>query len=213
MSSARRTDMLMVAVGVALVILDQLTKRWILDYFAADPTRAPIPLLGHVLDLEYVQNTGVAFSMLEGQTVLFVFVVLAVAVIGALYWRTRDTASAALKVAFGLILGGAVGNNLIDRLTRGYVVDFIHFHIDPVFNFAVFNVADSGITVGVCLLAFMLWRGGTRAASEPAPASSGPASASAASSSGGAPAEAGASGAPGSGEAAPRVRNRSVGSH
>lgn len=207
MSSARRTDMLMVAVGIGLVILDQLTKRWILDYFAADPTRPPIPLLGHVLDLEYVQNTGVAFSMLEGQTVLFVFVVLAVAVIGTLYWRTRDTASAALKVAFGLILGGAAGNNLIDRLTRGYVVDFIHFHIDPVFNFAVFNVADSGITVGVFLLAFLLWRGSAQTTSDRAPQSSGSRSASA-SSSAAATAEAGA---PGGGEATPRVRNRSVG--
>ena len=205
MSAARRTDVLMVAVGVGLVILDQLTKRWIVDYFAADPARPPIPLLGHVLDLEYVQNTGVAFSMLEGQTVLFVFVVLAVAMIGTLYWRTRDTASAALKVAFGLILGGAAGNNLIDRLTHGYVVDFIHFHIDPVFNFAVFNVADSGITVGVFLLAFLLWRGSAHTTSDQAPAASGPTSASASSS---AAAEAGA---PGSGEALPRVRNRSVG--
>src|SRR5215831_5858837 len=71
MSSAparRRSDLLMVAAGVTLIILDQLTKHWIVDYFAADPTRPPIALVDHILDLEYLQNTGVAFSMFAGQT-------------------------------------------------------------------------------------------------------------------------------------------------
>ncbi|MFI5272063.1 MAG: signal peptidase II [Ktedonobacterales bacterium] len=191
MPSARRNDLLMVMTAIVLVVLDQLTKRWIVSYFSV--VRPPIPLLGHILDLEYVQNTGVAFSLLAGQTVLFVFIALAIAVIGTLYWRSRDSASLPLKLTFGLILGGAVGN-LLDRFTRGYVVDFVHFHIDGVFNFAVFNVADSGITVGVCLLAVLLWLGGTGREKRTVPVAT----------------KAGATAAPGD-EEAPRVRNRAVG--
>ena len=55
------------------------------------------------------------------------------------------------------MLGGAVGN-LVDRFARAYVVDFIHFQIPNVFNFAVFNVADSAITVGVIVIAFCLYQ-------------------------------------------------------
>ncbi|HEX6798725.1 MAG TPA: signal peptidase II [Ktedonobacterales bacterium] len=166
MTPARRHDLLMALTAAVLVVIDQLTKLWIVSYFARHPS--PIPVLGNVLDIEYVQNNGVAFSLLAGQTVLFVFIAIAIVVIGTLYWRTRDSASLPLKLTFGLILGGAVGN-LLDRFTRGYVVDFIHFHLDAIgFNFAVFNVADSGITVGVILLAVLLWFGGAQTKPQPA---------------------------------------------
>jgi signal peptidase II len=199
---ARRNDLLLVFTAVVLMVTDQLTKHWIVAYFASRPQPSPIRVLGNVLDIELVQNNGVAFSLLAGQTVLFVFIALAIVVIGTLYWRTRDTASLPLKLTFGLILGGAVGN-LIDRFTRGYVVDFIHFHLDAIgFNFAVFNVADSGITVGVFLLAVLLWFGAaqTRApVSKPEPAATAEADASAA----GPVRE--------RGESVPRVRNRAIG--
>lgn len=200
MTPARRHDLLMALTAAVLVAIDQLTKLWIVTYFTRHPS--PIPVLGNVLDIEYVQNIGVAFSLLAGQTVLFVFIAIAIAVIGTLYWRTRDSASLPLKLTFGLILGGAVGN-LLDRFTRGYVVDFIHFHLDAIgFDFAVFNVADSGITVGVILLAALLWFGGAQikpqsAANDPKVSTPPPAS----------PARERESGA----ESAPRVRNRAVG--
>lgn len=206
-TTARRNDLLMILTAVLLVVIDQLTKHWIVGYFTARPQRPPIAVLGSLLDLEYVQNNGVAFSLLAGQTVLFVFIALAIAVIATLYWRTRDTASLPLKLTFGLILGGAVGN-LLDRFTRGYVVDFIHFHLDAIgFNFAVFNVADSGITVGVFLLAVLLWFGGTQTRTQPQSPASKPGLE--------ATADAGTSAAAPAGdrsaESAPRVRNRAIG--
>ncbi|HKT39749.1 MAG TPA: signal peptidase II [Ktedonobacterales bacterium] len=163
MPTARRNDLLMVVTAVLVVMLDQLTKHWVVEYFTTGVPKASISLLGSVLDLEYVQNTGVAFSLLQGQAVLFLFIAVAIVVVGVLYWRTRDTGSLALKLTFGLILGGALGN-LIDRITRGYVVDFVHFHIDGFFNFAVFNVADSSISIGVIVLALLLWRGSANTA-------------------------------------------------
>ncbi len=203
---ARRNDLVMVFTAVLLVVIDQLTKRWIVVYFASQPQRPPIPLLGNVLDLEYVQNNGVAFSLLAGQTVLFVFIALAIAVIAVLYWRTRDTASLPLKLTFGLIMGGAVGN-LLDRFTRGSVVDFIHFHLDAIgFNFAVFNVADSGITVGVFLLAVLLGFGGAQTQATTGTKPEPPANAEVGTTTTAPVGERG-----GGSESVPRVRNRAIG--
>ena len=155
MSPARRNDVVMVATGVLLIVLDQLVKHWITQYFSGR-LYSSIPIVGNYLELIYVQNRGVAFSLLEGRESLYVLIAVAVGVVIWLYWRSRDNGSLLLKVTFGLIIGGAVGN-LIDRLRLGYVVDFVHFQIPAIgFSFAVFNVADSGICVGVILLIILL---------------------------------------------------------
>ncbi|MGE5333740.1 MAG: signal peptidase II [Nitrososphaerota archaeon] len=160
MTTARKRDLAMVGLGLLVVVLDQLTKHWIVSFFSSKPDGYVVPILGEILSLIYVKNTGVAFSLLEGQMVMFLFIALAIGVVSYLYWRSRETGSLLLKLSFGLVLGGAIGN-LIDRFSHTYVVDFIHFQIPAVgFNFAVFNVADSAISVGVVLLAFMIWRMG-----------------------------------------------------
>lgn len=154
----------MVAMGIFVVIVDQLTKQWILGYFTQGAPKAAIPILGEYLEIQFIGNSGVAFSLFEGQNFKFLLIALAIAAICYLYWRTRETGSLLLKVSFGLVLGGALGN-LIDRFVRGYVVDFIHFQIPQIgFNFAVFNMADSAISIGVVLLAFLLWRDGAQEA-------------------------------------------------
>jgi signal peptidase II len=178
LSPARRHDALLVAVALLVIAVDQLTKHWIVQYFGVPGERSPIQLVGPFLTLDYIQNRGVAFSLLEGQSVLFLFIFIAIGVIGWLYWRVRDTGSLALKLTFGLVLGGAAGN-LIDRVRNGnQVVDFIHFQIPNIFNFAVFNVADSAISLGVIALAYLLWRGtpaeGAAPAAKSAPAQRAP---------------------------------------
>ena len=156
MSPARRNDVVMVAVCGLLILVDQLAKLWITQYFTGKPPYYSIPILGDILELIYVKNSGVAFSLLTGQASLYVFIAVAVAVIVWLYWRTRESGSVLLKVTFGLIIGGAIGN-LLDRFRLGYVVDFIHFQIPSIgFSFAVFNLADSGISVGVVMLIGLL---------------------------------------------------------
>lgn len=156
MSASRKRDIFALAVGLAVVLVDQLTKVWIVQYFGVVGGRAPIPILGDILTLYYVRNTGVAFSLFAGQNVKFALIFVALALIGYLYWRFRDAPSLWLRLGFGLVLGGALGN-LLDRFTRGYVVDFVHFQIPHVFDFAVFNVADSAITTGVVAIAAVLY--------------------------------------------------------
>ena len=160
MTESRRRDAIMLGIGALLIVLDQLTKHWIVRFFV-DPEpytkHPPVPLLGSVLELTYVQNRGVAFSLLQGNSMQFFFIAIALVAIGTLYWRSRETGSPQLKASFGLVIGGALGN-LFDRLGQGYVVDFVHFHLGG-FDFPVFNVADMGITCGVALLAYLLWSG------------------------------------------------------
>jgi signal peptidase II len=157
MSLARRNDLIMVATGIMVIVLDQLVKQWITQYFTTGGrVNTSIPLLGDILQLIYIQNRGVAFSLLEGRESLYVLIAFAVAVVVWLYWRLRNSPSVLIKVIFGLIIGGALGN-LIDRLRLGYVVDFVYFQIPAIgFKFAVFNVADSSISVGVILLIAVL---------------------------------------------------------
>jgi signal peptidase II len=156
MSASRKRDLFALAIGLAVVLVDQLTKAWIVQYFGVVGGMAPIPIVGQFLSLFYLRNTGVAFSLFAGQNIRFALIFVALALIGYLYWRFRDTSSLWLRLGFGLVLGGAIGN-LLDRFTRGYVVDFIHFQIPRVFDFAVFNVADSAITVGVVVIAAVLF--------------------------------------------------------
>jgi signal peptidase II len=169
MTTARKRDLAMVLAGIFVIVLDQLTKSWVVQYFVVPNGRDSIPLLGPFLELAYVRNSGVAFSLLPGDSIKFLFIALAIAVIGYLYWRNRENGSLLLKFSFGLVVGGAIGN-LIDRFRLNYVVDFIHFHIPGVFEFAVFNIADSAISIGVVLLAFLLWQGGASGAKETADA-------------------------------------------
>lgn len=157
LTPARYRDLIMVGAGLLVIALDQWTKHLIVNYFVTPGYRAPVSIVGQVLTLDYVQNTGVAFSMFEGQSIQFLFIAVAIGVICYLYWRFRDRASLALKLNFGLVLGGATGN-LIDRFRQGFVVDFIHFQLPAIsFNFAVFNVADSSISIGVVAIAVLLY--------------------------------------------------------
>ncbi len=112
-----------------------------------------ISLIGDYLILYFIKNNGAAFSLFANNIVLVLLIAVAIGVIAYLYIRNINTASLWYKLIFGLIIGGAL-SNLIDRVRHGgYVVDFISFNI-PQFNFhfAIFNLADAAISVGVVLL-------------------------------------------------------------
>lgn len=149
-----RPALLLYGVAVAAYVLDRLTKLWAERHLQGRP---PLVLVPHVVSLDYTTNTGGAFSLLTSQPWLFVGAsVLVCLVVVALSPRIRSTATA---LGLGLVLGGGLGN-LTDRLFHGQgisgrVVDFIDFHVWP-----VFNLADSSIVVGIIVVvAAQVFRG------------------------------------------------------
>ena len=138
------------ALAAVVVALDQTLKAIVVAALGPDQSDHRIEVLGAILALEYVENTGAAFGALRGQGGLLS--ALALLTVGALiaYYRTLATPSRPITLALGLLLGGAMGN-LADRLRLGYVVDFVAVGVWP-----KFNLADAAITVGVVLLGWHL---------------------------------------------------------
>ena len=143
--------------SAAIIVADHVVKTWIVYHLT--PLER-IRVLS-VLDIILTYNTGAAFSFLSDAAgwQRWLFVVLALGVSVALIaWmrRLKARAQALLACALALIVGGALGN-MIDRLTLGRVVDFIHVHWGRAY-FPAFNVADSAITIGAAVLLLDAWR-------------------------------------------------------
>jgi len=133
-------------VAIIGLVLDQLTKYWVVQNFNLTETQ---PLLPGVFHLTYVTNTGAAFSLLTGKVDWLRWLSLAVS-LGlmalAMFGPVLNTFE---QMGYGWILGGALGNG-IDRFVAGSVVDFLDFRL---IHFPVFNLADVFINIGiVCLL-------------------------------------------------------------
>lgn len=162
---ARIYDALALLIAIIVLILDQWTKAWVVMNLAPpDSVFSPrISLIGDYLILYYIRNNGAAFSLLANSVVLVLLIVVAIGIISYLYLRMLNTGNLGYKLIFGLIIGGAVGN-LIDRLRHsGFVIDFISFRIPQAnFYFAIFNIADAAISIGVFLLFVTLLFGGLR---------------------------------------------------
>lgn len=135
--------------AAGVLALDQATKWIAMSTLAEGSSVAVLPFLSWTL----VYNTGAAFSLFEGLGVVIGVVAAAVSVYLVIeIWRLRE--GWLEGTAYGLILAGALGN-LTDRLRHGQVVDFVHVHYAG-FNFPVFNVADSAITVGAAAWIWLL---------------------------------------------------------
>jgi signal peptidase II len=155
--------------SLAVLVLDQWSKQLIEAHLPHHASHEVIPGL---LSITHVRNTGVAFGLFasrggEAHTWLLSGLgALALAVVGIYFWRT-GVRHRMLLTALALVLGGAVGN-LQDRLAAGAVTDFIDFYVGT-YHWHTFNVADSAITVGLCLLvADALWPVGGRQPEGPA---------------------------------------------
>ncbi|WP_307770293.1 signal peptidase II [uncultured Phascolarctobacterium sp.] len=129
--------------ALLVVLLDQATKYYVVTHFALGES---VPVINNVFHWTFILNRGAAFGMLEGSR--WLFVLIAVAVIGCVWFMRREIAKSGVMACWGtaLFAGGALGN-LIDRTTRGVVIDFFDFRIWP-----IFNVADIAICVGVGLI-------------------------------------------------------------
>ena len=154
-AAVRRLAYLIVA--SAVVVLDQVSKAAVLRSI---PLYHAIPVIPGFFDLTHVQNTGAAFGILASLEAPWRSLLLNLIALGVftavLVWSFRTPPQAVrFQAGFSLILGGAAGN-LIDRFRSGSVTDFLLFYVGR-YQWPSFNVADSAITVGVFLLAWVLW--------------------------------------------------------
>ncbi|MET3805013.1 signal peptidase II [Nakamurella sp. UYEF19] len=144
---------LVATLAAIIIVLDQVTKLLVVANL--DPLGEPKRILGGIVYLSLFRNAGAAFSTATGVTWLLALVAIAVVVV--IIRMASKLRSTAWAIALGLVLGGAIGN-LIDRIfrspgfLRGHVVDFISLFEPDGRHFAVFNVADSGITLGAVAL-------------------------------------------------------------
>jgi len=143
-----RNGLIAYAIALAVVVVDQISKLWFLGLGLQEGDS--IPLLPF-FRLSMVWNPGISFGLLQGhgQVGRWLLVAFAFAVVVGLAWWIRKADRLGAAVAIGLIMGGAIGNNLIDRMRLGMVADFIDF--SPIFRW-VFNVADAAINVGIAVL-------------------------------------------------------------
>ena len=137
------------SLSALVIVLDQLSKAWMSNHFAFGESLTVLSVFNLVL----THNTGAAFSFLNdaGGMQRWLFSIIAVAASGWIVWLLRRHHQQLLfSWGLSMILGGALGN-LIDRLSYGYVVDFLSFHWGAHY-FPAFNLADSSITCGAFLL-------------------------------------------------------------
>ena len=133
-------------IGILFLLIDIISKQLILYFMVENQT---IQIIPHFFSLTYVKNTGVAFSMLEGN-ILFILL-MSMIVVGVLVYFAKSKGNGRLeKICYSMILGGALGN-FLDRIFYGYVIDFFDFTLFG-FKMAIFNVADVLIVCGVFLL-------------------------------------------------------------
>lgn len=141
--------MFLMCLVIALILIDQFAKYLVVVHLKDLVT---IPIIDNVFHFTYVENRGAAFNFLKGQRwFLTVFAIIIVIVLIILIKR-RVVKTKIGRIGLCLIIAGSLGN-VIDRIVRGFVVDFIDFRV---INFAVFNFADILICVGAALLAFFI---------------------------------------------------------
>jgi len=158
--------------AVAVLALDQCTKAIVLRFMGYAEERIVIP---GFFKFVHWQNTGAAWSLFRGNNALLAIVALAALLILFLSRRHFDSRTLLGQVAFGLIIGGIMGN-LVDRLARQHVIDFIYFYLQQrggnEIGFPAFNVADTAICTGVGLI-FLLTLKNDRDAKSAEPSASG----------------------------------------
>lgn len=152
-----RAYSLLAGVAILVFIADQVTKDLAVAYLAPNRVISVIP---GFLDLVSVRNRGAAFGFLNRADIEWQFWLFFIATLIAIYaifvLARRGKSSLLLMTALGLILGGATGN-LIDRIQYGAVIDFLDFYFGS-WHWPAFNIADTGICIGVFLACISTWR-------------------------------------------------------
>lgn len=136
---------------IAGVLFDQWTKYMALAHLRG---QEPYVLIKNVFELDYLENRGAAFGMLQNKQILFILCVALISIFVVVFYKNVSMSRhfLPLRICAILIMSGAI-SNVIDRIFRHYVVDFFYFSL---INFPVFNVADIYVTVAAILLILLL---------------------------------------------------------
>ncbi|HLS52826.1 MAG TPA: signal peptidase II [Tissierellaceae bacterium] len=139
--------------SLAIIILDQVSKHLAIKYLK---NKKPYVIVENFFQLSYVENRGAAFGILQHKRSLFIIFTIIIILILSLYlFRNYNLLNKFTKLAFALLIGGAIGN-LIDRIRFGYVVDFISFRLFNRYDFPVFNVADISIVASTFIIIYLV---------------------------------------------------------
>lgn len=148
----RALNQVLVYLLAALVVLaDQYAKHLVRTSLPLNSSWSPLPWLAPYARILYIQNTGAAFGLFKEAGLFFTVVAVIVSGVIVVYTHRLPDGHWWMRIALGMQLGGALGN-LVDRLIFHTVTDFISLG-----NFAIFNVADASISLGVALLALIMW--------------------------------------------------------
>jgi signal peptidase II len=150
--------LLFLAVSGAIIALDQLTKLYIHTQFRLHES---VTVIDGYFNIAYVRNPGAAFGFLAKAPEIFrdnFFLVLPpIAMIIIVMMLRKVAENDKIQIlALSLVFGGAIGN-YIDRLQFGYVIDFLEFHIKEIYTWPNFNIADSAIVTGICILILLMF--------------------------------------------------------
>jgi|TARA_B100001059_G_C17740277_1_gene531249 signal peptidase II len=136
--------------SVLIVVLDQLTKFIVHSTMNLYDSIQVVPYL---LNFTYIRNEGIAFGIyFQGAETIFIVLPILITIYLFYLLKSEEFQDKFSQIALFLIIAGAVGN-IIDRIFRGYVVDFIDFHLNGM-HWYVFNIADSSVTIGLIFLLY-----------------------------------------------------------
>ena len=136
-----------IIISIILLCIDQISKLLVVNLLTKTDS---ITIIKNFFYLTYINNDGAAFSILVGKRIFLILIAVLVTVMLIRYIKKNNIQNKLELVSISLIIGGSLGN-LMDRVVRGYVIDFLDFKIFN-YNFPIFNLADVCITLGVILL-------------------------------------------------------------
>ena len=140
-----KKKIILAVVSILIIMLDQISKLIMID--------KNINIIPQILSFSYTQNTGVAFGLISNNIIfVIIFNIVILGIIIKFLKENNESIDYTVLVSLILILSGGIGN-LIDRILKGYVVDFIKFDF---INFPIFNVADISITLGIFILVIII---------------------------------------------------------
>ncbi len=135
-----------------ILVIDQVTKYLAIERLMGNP---PIVVINNFFQLNYVENYGAAFGILQNKQLFFIIITVVIIAGIIIFMKSNKKLSKVMNISLALILSGAVGN-LIDRIRLGYVIDFVDIKFGNFYDYPVFNIADSSIVVATIIVAYLV---------------------------------------------------------